>query len=272
MKPDEIKIKGSIPEHYDLGLGPVLFQEHGRELARQVAQKVPANVLELAAGTGILSRHLRDALEPTCHLTVTDIVGPMLDVAKGKFKECETALLFEVADAQNLPFESETYDMVVCQFGVMLFPDKQASFNEVLRVLRPKGHYVFNIWQSFEENAFAKVTHDTIAGFFENDPPQFWRMPFSYHDKPAVTDALQSAGFVNIQIEPRELHVTVPDFNRFAQGLVFGNPLVHEIRSRDTVEPEVVHLAILESLREEFGSEPSTIRLKSYIVTGSRPT
>ncbi len=270
MASELTKIKGGIPEHYDLGLGPNLFQDHARDLARRIAAIQPKRVLELAAGTGILSRYLRDALDQSCRLTVTDIVGPMLNVAKEKFAENES-VRFEVADAQSLPFDSHCFDAIACQFGVMLFPDKQAAYQEAFRVLSPGGHYLFNIWQSFQANPFAQITHDTLSGFFKSDPPLFWRMPFAYHAPEVVTQSLQEAGFIDIEIWPQIIQAQVEDYDRFAQGLVFGTPLVNEIRNRGCVEAEVVCSAIADALRAEFGAEPSSIQLKSLVVTGTRP-
>ena len=270
MDSELTKIKGGIPEHYDLGLGPNLFEDLGRDLANRVAVLNPSRVLELAAGTGILTRLLHDALDKGSQLTATDIVGPMLNVAKAKFAPEET-IQFEVADAQDLPFDDQSFNTLVCQFGVMLFPDKQASYEEAFRVLAPGGQYLFNVWCSFEDNPFALITDKTLAGFFDNDPPGFWRIPFSYNNPALITQSLQTAGFTDIRVQEQQIKKKVEDYDRFAQGLVFGNPLVNEIRSRGTVEPEVVCLAISDALRAKFGREPSPISLKTFVISGTRP-
>ena len=146
---------GDIPTHYDRGLGPIIFQPYAEDIAARVAAQGPKRVLELAAGTGIVSRALRDALAPDAHLTITDLNAPMLDVARTKFR-AEEAVSFTPADALSLDFPNDHFDMVVCQFGVMFFPDKVAAFKEARRVLAPGGDYIFSVLGSLEENPFSK--------------------------------------------------------------------------------------------------------------------
>ena len=121
---------GSIPENYDKGLGPRIFFDYAVDLADRVSKLNPTSVLELAAGTGIVTRRLRDALPENCHLLATDLNAPMLQVAKKKFGPIEK-VLFETADASRLQFDDELFDTVTCQFGVMFFPDKEQSYSEV---------------------------------------------------------------------------------------------------------------------------------------------
>ncbi len=135
---------GSIPENYDRGLSPVLFADWAVNVSRQVAQSSPKSVLELAAGTGIVTRALRDELAHDCQLVATDLNPPMLDVARGKFHPDEF-VQFEQADATALQYANDSFDYVICQFDVMFFPDKKASHTDVLRVLKPGGTYLFTL-------------------------------------------------------------------------------------------------------------------------------
>jgi ubiquinone/menaquinone biosynthesis C-methylase UbiE len=160
---------GSIPENYDNGLGPNIFIDYADDLARRAGAAGASDVLELAAGTGIVSRRLRDALAPDARLTVTDLNPPMLGVAQAKFSDGE-AVVFTPADAMALPFGDAQFDLIVCQFGVMFFPDKIASYREAARVLRPGGRYIFNTWGTMEANPFSLIAHEVTARFFPDDP------------------------------------------------------------------------------------------------------
>ena len=187
---------GSIPENYDRGLGPVIFEGWADDVARRVASLNPASVLEMAAGTGIVTRQLRNALPDACELIATDLNPPMLEVAKAKFQPDE-GIQFEQADAMDLRYEDERFDLVLCQFGVMFFPDKEKSHSEVRRVLKGDGDYLFTLWDSFEANPFGKVIHETVARFFPNDPPGFYKVPYGYHDATEIRDAALR-GFCNV--------------------------------------------------------------------------
>jgi ubiquinone/menaquinone biosynthesis C-methylase UbiE len=187
---------GNIPENYDKGLGPNIFHDYADDLARRAGSSGASNVLELAAGTGIVSRRLRDALAPDARLTVTDLNPPMLEAAQAKFSDGE-AVEFTQANAMELPFGDGQFDLVVCQFGVMFFPDKIASYREAARVLRPGGRYIFNTWGAMEDNPFCMVAHEVTTRFFPDDPPGFYRVPFSYADPGVVTGDLRDGKMWN---------------------------------------------------------------------------
>src|SRR6266536_480142 len=91
-----------VARHYDLDQGPPLFPPYADDLACRVARHRPSHLLETAAGTGFLTRKLRDILPPTTRITATDLVALRLDVARPKFREEEVA--FQVADALTLPY------------------------------------------------------------------------------------------------------------------------------------------------------------------------
>ena len=265
MTADLSRFDGGIPEHYDRSLGRYIFVDYAADLARRAAALSPQRVLELAAGTGIVSRRLRDALPEAAGLVVTDLSTEMLDVAKTKFVAGED-VEFQQANAMELPFVDGSFDLIVCQFGVMFFPDKTDSFGEALCLLEPGGHYLFSVWGTLEENPFARIAFDVASSFFQENPPEFYRIPFSYHDTDEITVSLHSAGFSAVEVETVRLKKIVPDYARFARGLVFGNPIAEEIRSRGGVEPEAVADAIATALRAEFGAEPSAMPLLAHVV------
>jgi ubiquinone/menaquinone biosynthesis C-methylase UbiE len=244
---------GSIPEHYDRFLGPRIFHDFADDLATRVAGLNPGSVLELAAGTGIVTRRLRDKLPEDCSLTATDLNPPMLELAKSKFDAGEK-VHFEPADATALPHDDSIFDAVACQFGVMFFPDKQRSYEEVQRVLKPGGRYLLNVWGSLENNPFARIAHDTVSEFFPDDPPGFYNVPFSYHDADVIEEAISRAGFSRVTIETRHTSSEIPSTSEFATGLVFGNPLFEEVTSRGG-DPEEIRAAIAHALDDELGSK-----------------
>jgi ubiquinone/menaquinone biosynthesis C-methylase UbiE len=163
---------GSIPEYYDQYLGPLIFEEYGADLARRVSVPTGGTVLEIAAGTGIATRHLWNALPPEVRLVVTDLNEPMLECAKRKF-DTQANMEFHPADATRLAFVDASFDAVVCQFSLMFFPDKATALKEVARVLKPGGTFVFSLWDSYAHNHLIRTVNDTLAGLFPTNPPPF---------------------------------------------------------------------------------------------------
>jgi SAM-dependent methyltransferase len=241
------RFTGAIPDHYERALGPVIFADYAADIALRVAASSPARVLETAAGTGIVTRHLRNLLPTGSRLTATDLNEAMLDIARAKFRPGEQ-VTFMPADATELPFSEDAFDAVVCQYGVMFFPDKLRSHREVRRVLAPNGHYLFNVWDSHAHNAFGRLAYETAAGFYPDEPPQFFQVPFGYHDYDAIKASLIDAGFTDIKASVVRLAKQVADPALFARGLICGTPLIDQIRTRAGADPE----RLIEALTDAF--------------------
>jgi ubiquinone/menaquinone biosynthesis C-methylase UbiE len=260
---------GSIPEFYDKGLGPIIFADQAVEMAKRVEAHDPKRVLETAAGTGIVTRELRNRLSSDALLTATDLNAPMLDVARVKFRPGEK-VEFQPADALALPFPDAKFDAVVCQFGAMFYPDKDKSFREVHRVLVPGGRYFFSVWDSHKHNPFGRITHKVMEDFFPADPPQFMKVPFSYPFDP-IKDSLTAAGFGEIHASVVKIIKEIPDPENFARGAVYGNPLIDQIKAKGEVDPEKILEALLKEFRREFGSDPARMPQQSIMFSARKP-
>jgi ubiquinone/menaquinone biosynthesis C-methylase UbiE len=252
MDDKNAQFAGSIPAAYDRYLGPILFQSYAEDLAARLAVDPNSSVLELACGTGILTRKLRDRLPASVKLIATDLNEPMFRNAAGKFQKSE-AVEWKQADACALPFEDRSFDAVVCQFGFMFVPDKALSAREAHRVLKPGGVFLFNVWDSFEENPLGRLAHETIASFFEKDPPTFYQVPFGYHDQDEIKRVLEEAGFgkTRIDVVAKESGASRPE--DAAQGLVHGNPVAVAITERDPALLPVITRAVADALKKRFG-------------------
>jgi ubiquinone/menaquinone biosynthesis C-methylase UbiE len=256
---------GSIPEYYDKYLGPILFADFAEDLAKRLTQSELESVLELAAGTGIVSRIIRDALTVDCELVVTDLNEPMLDVAKKKFLGHEHVTCRQ-ADALALPIGDSSFDRVVCQFGVMFFPDKLKSYQEVLRVLKPGGRYLFSVWDTWVYNPFAQLAHEAVAKYFPENPPGFYKVPFGYRDAEKIKSSLKDAGFSNVSHEVVKFDMEIPSVSDFARGLVFGNPLYDEIMNRKG-DPAEIHLSVAKSIEANLGNN---MPLQAIVFTAEK--
>ena len=256
---------GSIPAAYDKYLGPILFQPYAEDIASRLAIDPHSSVLELACGTGILTRVLRDRLPATVRLVATDLNEPMFRNAAAKFSGRDT-IEWKQADASNLPFADNLFDAVVCQFGFMFFPDKARSAREVHRVLKPGGVFLFNVWDSMEQNPLGKIAHETITSFFEKDPPNFYQVPFGYHDHREIEGALDAAGFRDIRINVVDKTSVPTEAEDAANGLVVGNPVAVAIMERDASLLPVIIDAVAEALRNHFGQSSFRAPMRAMVI------
>jgi ubiquinone/menaquinone biosynthesis C-methylase UbiE len=185
---------GSIPEIYDRLFVPLIFETYARDLADRIARAKPRDVLEIAAGTGVLTREIASRLPAHARIIATDLNQPMLDLATAR-QSRDSRIAWRQADALALPFEEQRFDVVACQFGVMFFPDKVQGYSEARRVLRRGGHFIFNVWDRISENEFAQVVTEALAVLFPQDPPRFMaRTPHGYHDVDKIREELTAAG------------------------------------------------------------------------------
>lgn len=241
---------GSIPDIYERYLGPMLFEPYARDMARRF-EGFEGDLLETAAGTGRVTRALAKAA-PRAKILATDLNQPMLDTAAGL--TVASNIEWRQADAQALPFADASFDAVVCQFGVMFFPDKAAGFAQARRVLRPGGRLVFNVWDDIADNEISRVVSDAVAEMFPKDPPRFLeRTPFGYHDREAIAAALAEAGFAAPQFDVVRLELRSPSAADAAIGLCTGTPLRGEIEARDSEGLDAASEAATAALTEAFG-------------------
>jgi ubiquinone/menaquinone biosynthesis C-methylase UbiE len=225
---------GSIPALYDRLLGPMLFLPYAEDLARRVAALAPDAIIETAAGTGIVTEAIARAL-PHARLVATDLNQAMLDVAASRIAAPQ--VVFRQADALALPYPDASFDVVACQFGAMFFPDRILAYREARRLLRPGGHFLFNVWDRIEANPATDLAARAVAALFPDDPPDFYaRVPFGYHDQAKVTAELRAAGFRRIDCETVVMRSRIGSAREAAVGLCQGTPLRAEIEARGSLE------------------------------------
>ena len=261
------RFDGSIPEMYDRYLGPLLFEPFAAEMADRIATRRPRKVLEIAAGTGIVSHALVDALPRETALTISDLNEPMLDYARQKIGTRGRKVDWRQADAKDLPFPDESFDAVVCQFGLMFFPDKRQGLHEFNRVLERGGSLFFSVWDSMDQNPVQSIAHSTIATFFQPDPPDFYQIPCGMGDLEEVRRLTREAGFKEIVIEAVALTGSSESAQNAAVGLVRGNPVVNAIRERGTADVDEIIRAVAGVLEGRFGTRSLQVPLRAHVVS-----
>lgn len=258
---------GTVPEFYEKYLVPLIFEPYAHDLASRVHSSNAREVLEVACGTGVLSRAMTSSLEPFVQITATDLNEPMLDHAASVGTTRE--VLWRQADVMDLPFEDDSFNAVVCQFGVMFFPDRPKAFAEIRRVLRPGGVFLFNTWDRIETNEFAYVVTEAAASVFPNDPPQFLsRTPHGYFDHVEIRRELSDGGFDDdVEIDVLEARSVAGSADVPAIAYCHGTPLRNEIESRDPSALARVTSVATAQLAERFGETNLDGLIRGFVIT-----
>ena len=257
---------GSIPAIYERCMVPMIFEPYAQDMAARVARLKPKKILEIAAGTGVVTRAMAAALGPEVEIVATDLNQPMLDTASS-LQPTGSNVTFRQADAQSLPFEDRSFDVVVCQFGAMFFPDKPLAYREAHRVLRPGGTYLIAVWDQISNNEFVTVVNKVLNDRFAHDPPRFMeRVPHGYFDTNAIAAAMKDAGFAEAAAEAVDKRSKAKSALDAATGYCQGNPLRNEIEAREPGGLQVVTDAVADALAERFGRGEIEGRIRAHVI------
>jgi ubiquinone/menaquinone biosynthesis C-methylase UbiE len=249
-------------------MGPLFFQPYASDLASRLAGFSSGNLLELAAGTGILSNTLARSLPLAVSILATDLNQPMLDHAASV---SDSRIVFRQADAQQLPFPDQVFDYVVCQFGVMFFPNKLAAYREVHRVLKPAGQFLFSVWDRLELNQLSSATDQTIREFFGKDPPSFIsRTPFGYYDTELIRRELREAAFSSSSFETVALRSHAASARDAALGLIQGTPLRNELDALAPHLADELTAAVTAALASRYGRGPFDTPMQAHVFRALR--
>ncbi|MNX83296.1 Demethylmenaquinone methyltransferase [compost metagenome] len=261
---------GPIPQVYEQYLVPLIFDPYARDMTRRVASLAPGAVLEIAAGTGVVTRHLADKLPAAVSIVSTDLSQAMLDHAMTL--GTSRAVTWRQADAMSLPFPDGAFDAVVCQFGAMFFPDKAIAFAEANRVLRPGGTFLFNVWDRIEENEFADCVSQAMAGLFPKDPPQFMvRVPHGYYDQAVIASALLKGGFADsIQFDTVAMQSRGESPRTVATAYCQGTPLRNELEGRDASILGAATDVAAAAIEKRFGSGQVSGKIQAHVVAATK--
>jgi len=260
---------GSIPDIYDELLVPLIFDQYADDLAARTSELDPGDVLEVAAGSGVVSRAVAAVLDPASRYVATDLNAPMLDRGKSMHDDPDR-IVWKPADASALPFHDDTFDLVLCQFGVMFFPDRVQAYKEAFRVLRMGGTFVFSMWDRLEENEFAFEVTEALAEIYSDDPPNFLaRTPHGHYDTTIYHSELGEAGFDNVTVETVERVSVASSATVPAVAYCQGTPLRNEIEVRTGPDLKEATAHATHRIRQRFGDGEVQGRIRGFIITAS---
>lgn len=267
MAKDAFAFSGDDALNYETYLGPLLFEPSSIEILSRLNTSGVESVLELAAGTGRMTKHLRKYFNPSIRITATDINSDMLSLARKN--QNDSTIDFQLADIQELPFPDHSFDLVLCQYGLMFLPDKKKGFNEVFRVLKPGGRFVFSTWDSTRQIPLLKIVfNDLILPFFKPEDSGRLTTPFSLHDPALLIDFLTGAGFTDNSVLPVSFKSGPTSTENVVNGFFLKHPLGRLVAEKDPAAVESIAKEMQQRLIAQFGSGVLIFDLRAFIGSG----
>lgn len=259
---------GDIPANYDRYLGPLFFEPYAFEVGRRIATIRPSRLLELACGSGRVTKRLCESLEGVGVVTATDISPAMIEEARRNVSADNVE--WNVVDAMDLPYPDNSFDAVVCQFGIMFVPDRVRAYMEARRVLKPGGTVLVSSWDSLEANPIAQPPNELLHQFFPDNTPRFYEIPFSYNDESIMRHEFKDAGFEEVTIELVQHEGSNESAEDAAIGLLEGNPVIREIQERNPGALPEMKRQLADRIAARFGRGHIAVPLSAWYMTAKK--
>ena len=268
MTETENRYAGSIPDVYHHYLVPLILDAYAKDLAERVDVPADGAVLETAGGTGVLTRYLLDTLPESTRVIATDINAAMLEVARTNSGHANN-IEFREANGVDLPFDDNSFDAVVCQFGVMFFPDISLGYREAARALKPGGHFIFNVWDVLKKNTWSRAVREAAVALDPENPADFLKLPYAYHDVAEIREQLVAAGFDRIETEEFPKESQANSARDVALALAAGSPLATQLADRGIASDAIDRIEA--ELLREFGDGEISAPMQAIVINAKLP-
>ncbi len=269
MEKDAFKFSGELALNYDRYLGPMMFEPYAVDLVSRINTEGVKAVLEIACGTGRVTRHLRNHFAPDVELIATDFNADMMSVAEGKLND--GSVVFGIEDAQNLSFADNTFDLVVCQFGLMFLQDKKKGLSEALRVLKPGGRFIFNTWDKTENTPLLKlVFNDIILPYFKDEDTSRFLIPFSLFDASVLKDWMEETGFVGVETNRVSLKTGAPSAEEIVNGYFLKHALGSAVAAKNPADVDIVAREMEKQVIMQFGETNLELQFSAILISGKK--
>lgn len=264
---NSIRYSAAAAQHYEKYSGPVFFEPYAVEVANRIDSSSVKVALEIACGTGRVTRHLRSVITPEAKLIATDLSPDMLQVAKEELSGLP--IEWQVADAQELAFENHSIDCIVCCFGYMFVPEKIKAFKEAFRVLRQGGTLLFTTWDRLELNGATHIHRQVIKKFL-GELPDSYKTAFSMNNEDEINSWLTQAGFTEIKIERVDKTAVSQSAKQVAEGLTFGGSIFDDIFKQNPDWLPQIQSEIENLLIEKYGNAPMKSPMRSLFSSAKK--
>jgi ubiquinone/menaquinone biosynthesis C-methylase UbiE len=211
--------------NYEEFLVPAMFAPFAERLVEQGGVSPGSGVLDVACGTGAVSRAAARRAGPAGSVTGVDLGEPTLAIARSHVIDDGAApIQYVQSDATALPLEDASFDVALCQQGLQFFPDRSAALGEMRRVLKADGRLAIATWKNIERSPFIAVA-DALASHVSPQASEMMRSPFGLSDALELAHGLSAAGFRDVVVEDETIECTWASHPEFARRLIEAGPV-----------------------------------------------
>jgi ubiquinone/menaquinone biosynthesis C-methylase UbiE len=214
--------KSTFADRYQSVLVPVIFEPWARELIRCAEPQDGEHILDLACGTGVVTRQVAKLASNLGSLVGVDHSGEMLSVARVLAMEAGLDAEWVEADAGELPFDEDRFDIAFCQQALQFFPHRSAALKELFRVLRPGGRAACCVQQGIDINPMLKAQAAALDVHVGESAGDAVRAICGLPDGDEIQRLFEDAGFQNVEVQSTTLTLHHPDARAFAEGAMGG--------------------------------------------------
>lgn len=255
----------SIRDRY---FAPCSLSPFADDMARRLSRIRMGPLLEICADTGILTQAIASAMSAGLTIIATDPSADAIDHAS--IKPGMARIAWQLADPRALPFPDATFGIVTCHFGIATLTNRVQSIQEVRRVMKAGGRFVFNVPAHIRHNPVADCMQSAMNTLFPSDPPGFVAHTLhAYADNAAIDDDLTAAGFTDATYTTVELPCVAASARDIAVGYCLGTPLRSQIEARGPGEAEQVIRTAVAALEKRFGPGPIEAGMRAHIISAS---
>lgn len=251
------RLDSKAAEFYEQNFVPAIFGEWAALLVKAAKVAPGERILDVACGTGIAARTAADRVGDS-KVSGLDLNSSMLGVAR----KVRPGIDWNEGDVANLPFDSETFDVVLCQSALMFFPDRVKALQEMRRVLRPGGRAAVQVFGKSPGYEIAASVVEQVAG---KEEANIFRAPFMLHDPNEVTSLFDGADFQSVNIQTHILPARYPSLETFSRTEIDGWVLAGRV---DTL----AFLNVVKPKLKAFVTETGAVNipLEGHIITASK--
>lgn len=233
MTTERWQLSATAAANYERYQVPSVFEPLATMFLRHVALRPGQRVLDVACGTGIVTRLAALILADGGSIVGVDLSGDMLDVARRNVPVAAARVEWHQVDAASLPFPDAEFDVVLCQQGLQFLPDKPAALAEMHRVLKPEGLLGICVWCSIEDSPLHAAIAEWIACHVRRDVADRFSAPFSFGEPASLRSAISAAGFRSVEVHVDTVMRRLLRAEKSVPGLLASTPVANDIAALD---------------------------------------